>query len=222
MGYHVYMRTDIKKYFNEFIGTFFLVLTVVLTVNNPNVGNFAPFAIGAVLAGMVYAGYHRSGAYYNPALTLAKLMRGETDKHDAFYYTLAQLLAGFLAALIGVYLLGCQGITDINARSGQATCAIVGELLGTFVLTYVTLTTVAGSNNQAHAFGGLTVGLVYMAMVYAMGGLSGGAFNPAVALGFAIAGMVSWGDLWTYFLGSLLGAAAAVSIIQAMAEKSES
>lgn len=213
---------DIKKYFNEFIGTFFLVLTVVLTVNNPNVGNFAPFAIGTVLAGMIYAGYSRSGAYYNPALTLAKLMQGETDRHDAVYYTLTQLLAGFFASLIGVYLLGCQGITDINARSGQATCAVVGELLGTFVLTYVTLSAVGGRHDQANTFGGLTVGLIYMAMVYAMGGLSGGAFNPAIALGFAVAGMVSWGDLWTHFLGSLLGAAAAVSVIQAMAEKSES
>ncbi len=203
-----------KKYLSEFIGTFFLVLTVVLTTNNPAVGNLAPLAIGAVLTAMTFAGSHVSGAYYNPALTLSMLLRGEIDRHDATYYALVQLLAGFFAALIGVYLLGCQGITDINARPNQATCAIVGELLGTFALAYVALNTATTDTNEGNSFYGLAIGFTMMAGIYAFGGLSGGAFNPAIALGIAVAGMVSWGDLWIYLVGSLLGAAAAASAFQ--------
>lgn len=210
-----------KKYLSEFIGTFFLVLTVVLTANNPGVGNFAPLATGAMLTVMVFAGSHLSGAYYNPALTLSMLLRGEIDRHDATYYALTQLVAGFFAALIGVYLLGCQGITDINARSNQAACAVVGELLGTFALAYVALNVATTRTNEGNSFYGLAIGFAMMSAMYGFGGLSGGAFNPAIALGMAVASMVSWGDLWIYLLGPLLGAAAAASAFQVLYGREE-
>lgn len=65
-----------KKYIVEFIGTFFLVLTIGFTVLEPGAGAMAPLAIGSALMVMIYAGGHISGAHYNPAVTLAVWMRG--------------------------------------------------------------------------------------------------------------------------------------------------
>ncbi len=63
-----------NKYLVEFIGTFFLVLTIGLVILEPGAGAMAPIAIGSVLMVMVYAGGHVSGAHYNPAVTLAVWM----------------------------------------------------------------------------------------------------------------------------------------------------
>ena len=60
-----------KNYIVEFIGTFFLVLVIGLTVIEPGAGKFAALAIGATLMVMVYAGGHISGGHYNPAVTFA-------------------------------------------------------------------------------------------------------------------------------------------------------
>ncbi len=65
------------KFLYEFIGTFFLVLTVGMTVIEPGAGILAPLAIGSVLTVMVYAGGHVSGAHYNPAVSLAVFFRGK-------------------------------------------------------------------------------------------------------------------------------------------------
>ena len=65
-----------NKYIAEFIGTFFLVLTIGCTGIGAGAGVIAPLAIGAALMVMVYAGGHISGAHYNPAVTLGVLIRG--------------------------------------------------------------------------------------------------------------------------------------------------
>src|SRR5213595_1201758 len=93
-----------NKYITEFIGTFFLVLTVGCTGIGAGAGVIAPLAIGAVLMVMIYAGGHISGGHYNPAVTLAVLVRGRITLLDAGGYWLAQLVAGVLAALAAVYM----------------------------------------------------------------------------------------------------------------------
>src|SRR3712207_9097107 len=74
------------KYLTEFIGTFFLVLTIGLTVIEPGAGSLAPLAIGPVLTVMVYAGGHVSGAHYNPVVTLAVRLRGHPPGRDVLPY----------------------------------------------------------------------------------------------------------------------------------------
>ena len=61
------------KYAVEAIGTFFLVFTVGAAVGSGS--PFAPLGIGAVLMVMIYAGGHLSGGHYNPAVTMAVLVR---------------------------------------------------------------------------------------------------------------------------------------------------
>ncbi len=73
-----------RKYITEFIGTFFLVLTVGLVVIGGK-GDFAPLAIGSILMTMIFAGAHLSGAHYNPAVTLAVLLRGRTTLGEAIH-----------------------------------------------------------------------------------------------------------------------------------------
>ena len=103
-----------KKYFVEFVGTFFLVLTIVLTING-TAGNMAPLAIGSILMVMVFAGGHISGAHFNPAVTLGVWIRGKCDGKDVPGYVIAQLLGAVLAATLGKFLLGfIPDATGIN------------------------------------------------------------------------------------------------------------
>ena len=95
-----------NKYITEFIGTYFLVLTIGLTVV-PGAGDLVtPLAIGAVLAAMIYAGGHISNAHYNPAITIAFWIRGRCETKDIAPYFIAQLIAASAAAATTSFLVG--------------------------------------------------------------------------------------------------------------------
>src|SRR6201982_761865 len=98
-----------RKYIAEFIGAFFLVLTVGCTVIPGTPGVIAPLAIGAALMVMVYANGHVSGAHLNPAVTLAVFVRGRCEAKNVIPYWIAQLVAGLAAAFVAVYLVGKNG-----------------------------------------------------------------------------------------------------------------
>src|SRR5262245_59516888 len=93
-----------KNYLTEFIGTFFLVFTIGLAVLSGSA--LAPFAIGAALMVMVYAGGHVSGAHYNPAVSLAVMLRGKLDAKEFVPYVLAQLLGSIVAAWVVRLIMG--------------------------------------------------------------------------------------------------------------------
>src|SRR5437867_1511894 len=118
-----------KKYVAEFIGTFFLVLTIGCTIIPGAAGVIAPLAIGGVLMVMVYAGGHISGAHYNPAITLAIFVRGRCDAKEVLPYWVAQFLAAILAAYVAVFLVGKNG-TPMEIKSIPV--ALVAEFLFTF------------------------------------------------------------------------------------------
>ena len=88
------MNHTLKKLLVEFIGTFFLVLTVGLTALKTPEGVIPPIAIGAILMTMVYAGGYISGGQYNPAVTFGVFVRGAMSVADSALYIVAQLLAG--------------------------------------------------------------------------------------------------------------------------------
>lgn len=87
-----------KKYLIEFIGAFFLVLTIALTGN--------PIAIGFALTGLVYMGGYISGAHYNPAVTLTMLLTKKISQGEAAKYIIAQLFGGLVAAGIFSFISG--------------------------------------------------------------------------------------------------------------------
>ena len=195
-----------RKYLAEFIGTFFLVLTVGITVTKTNA--LAPFAIGGVLMVMVYAGGHISGAHFNPAVTLAALVRGAISGMDAAAYVAAQVLGGLLAAVAA--RLVARPTTPALSLSGRALAvAMLVEALFTFALAYVVLNVATSKDNADNSFYGLAIGGTVMVGAITVGGISGGAFNPAVAIGGAVVGLFAWSTIWVYLLATAVGGAAA-------------
>lgn len=198
------------RYAVEAIGTFFLVFTVGATVAGDS--PLAPLAIGAVLMVMVYAGGHLSGGHYNPAVTLAVLVRGRIELRDAAAYWVVQLGAGLLAALAVREILDPVQLARhaTMTLSGHAVvAAFVAEMLFTFALCYVVLNVATSKSHPDNSFYGLAIGFTVVAGAFAVGAISGGAFNPAVTLGAAAMGMFAWPALWVYIVAQMLAGLAA-------------
>ncbi len=193
-----------KKYLVEFIGTFFLVFTIGMTVRSGVA--VAPLAIGAALMVMIFAGGHVSGAHFNPAVTLAVFLRGKCDKSDVVPYWVAQLAAGAVAGLVVNFLLGSR--VAMPALHGTVPSAIV-EFLFTFALAWVVLNVATAKGTAGNSFYGLAIGMTVMTGAFAAGGVSGGAFNPAVGLGVFTMGLESAKQLGLYVVSDLAGAVVA-------------
>ena len=198
-----------KKYLVEFIGTFFLVLAIGMAVIEPGAGNLAPIAIGFALMVMVYAGGHISGAHYNPAVTLGIWMRGRVNTADVLPYIVSQLIAAALAAATVKFLRAGIAVTPITPKIGPA---LLAELLFTFALVYVVLNSATAEGTSGNSFYGLAIGMTVMTGAFAVGDISGGAFNPAVAIGISILGISSWGNLWIYLVANFVAAAIAAFV----------
>ncbi|MEI8038297.1 MAG: aquaporin [Verrucomicrobiota bacterium] len=191
-----------KKYIAEFIGTFFLVLTIGCTVIPGAAGVIAPLAIGAALMVMVYAAGHISGGHLNPAVTLAVFVRGRCEARDVVPYWIAQVVAGVAAAMVAVFLVGKSGIPmDIK----NVPAAFLAEFLFTFALAYVVLNSATAKGNAGNSFYGLAIGMTVMAGAFSVGSISGGAFNPAVAVGLAVMKLVRFSDIWIHLGADLAG-----------------
>ena len=201
-----------KKYLVEFIGTFFLVFTIGMTVLAPGAGAMAPLAIGSVLAVMIFAGGHVSGGHFNPAVTLGVWMRGKCDTADVVPYLAAQSAAAVVASL-AVKALKTGLVAKTAALGGAMTPeilpALLAEFLFTFALVWVVLNTATAKGTSGNSFYGFSIGFTVLAGAYAVGGVSGGVFNPAVAIGVCTMGIISWGSIWIYLVANLAGGAAA-------------
>ena len=195
-----------KKYLVEFIGTFFLVLTIGMVVIDPGAGALAPLAIGSALMIMVYAGGHVSGGHYNPAVTLAVWLRGRCASVDVLPYWISQILGAFAAGALALYLKGNPTVTPAEVKIVPA---FIAELVGTFALCYVVLNVATAKATAGNSNYGLAIGFTVMVMAFALGGISGGAFNPAVATGITFMHIEKSANLWLYLFGDLAGGALA-------------
>jgi aquaporin Z len=197
----------------EFIGTFFLVFTVGMTVLNPHsAGVLAPLAIASVLAVMIYAGGHVSGGHYNPAVSLAAFLRGKLSSTDLGVYWIAQLLAAVVAAFLTIYFKGNAAETSLELDAPKV---LLAEFLFTFALCYVVLNVATAKATNGNSYFGFAIGFIVLAGAYAVGTISGAAFNPAVALGASILNLTQWAHLWVFVLANLLGGAAAAYVFKA-------
>ena len=201
-----------SKYVTEFIGTFFLVLTVGATGIAAGPGVIPPLAIGSVLMVMIYAGGHSSGAHYNPAVTVAVFLRGRCTARDVIPYWIAQL-AGAAAAAATVLFLESAPAVRLDPIVPSA---LVVESLFTFALAYVILNVATAKSTAGNSYFGLAIGFTVLSGAFAVGSISGGAFNPAVAVGAMIMGMLPWGKLWLYLAAEFIGAAAAAIVFRAI------
>ncbi len=199
------------KYVYEFIGTFFLVFTIGMTVLNGSNASLlmAPLAIGSVLAVMIYAGGHISGGHYNPAVSLAVFLRGKLEARDLGIYWIAQLAAAVAAAYLTIYFKGALSQTPINLDIIKA---LVAEFLFTFALCYVVLNVATAKETQGNSFYGFAIGFTVLAGAYAVGAISSAAFNPAVALGITLMNLSLWSNLWVFIVANLLGGVCAAVV----------
>jgi len=195
-----------NKYLTEFIGTFFLVLTIGCTVIGGGTGVIPPLAIGAALMVMIFAGGHVSGGHFNPAVTLAVWLRGRCDKKDVIPYMASQVVGAVLAAMAVKFLFAGAKVALIAPNVPRA---LLAEGLFTFALAYVVLNTATAKGTSGNSFYGLAIGMTVMTGAFAVGGISGGAFNPAVAVGVSVMGLSAWGNLWLYLVANFAGGALA-------------
>jgi aquaporin Z len=220
------------KYVYEFIGTFFLVTVVGMVIIEPGatVPGFAPLAIGTVLAVMIFAGGHVSGGHYNPAVSLAVFIRGaRTESCERAFtggsliaYWIVQLVAGFIAALLVIYLKSSYAtattatvvVPTVNVAAYMIAALIV-EFLGTFALTYTVLNVATAKGTSGNSFYGWAIGMAVLAGAYAFGTITGGAFNPAVALGITQMGVTPWASIWIYWVPQLVAGIVAAFVFRA-------
>jgi len=151
---------------------------------------------------MIFAGGHVSGAHYNPAVTLAVWIRGRCETKDVVPYWVAQVLAGIAAALVAVFVQDKSG-TPMVIRNVPA--ALVAEFLFTFALAYVVVNAATAKGTAGNSFYGLAIGMTVMAGAFSVGAISGGAFNPAVAIGAAVMKLVSFSQIWIHITADLAG-----------------
>ncbi|MEE9169852.1 MAG: aquaporin [bacterium] len=196
-----------RNYLMEFIGTMFLVLTIGLSGD--------PIAIGIVLMVMVYMGGHISGGHYNPAVTLAVWMRGKIAAGQVPGYMIAQVLGGFVAALI-FFLVKGSTFAPAPGAGVAAWKAILLELLFTFAVCAVVLTVATTKKLEGNYIYGLAIGFTLLTGAMSTGPISGGALNPAVAVGPMIMDAINGGgaisSILIYLIGPLAGGALAARI----------
>jgi aquaporin Z len=195
-----------KKYLVELIGTFLFVLVVGMVVIDPGAGSLAAIAIGATLMVIVYAGGHVSGGHYNPAVTLAVWLRGRCAAKDVIPYWVAQILGAVAASYVVLYLKGNPTVTPADIK---VVPSLIAELIGTFALCYVVLNVATAKATAGNSFYGLAIGFTVVVMAFALGGISGGAFNPAIATGITVMHIEKCANLWIYLAGDLAGGALA-------------
>ena len=199
-----------RKLVVEFIGTFFLVLTVGLAVSNA--GDLAPLAIGAALMVMIFAGGHVSGGHYNPAVSTAVFLRGKMESGSEYgAYVMTQLVGGIVAGLV-VIVLGFE--YDESIATEGVGKMLIAEFLFTFALCYVVLNVATAKGTSGNSFYGLAIGFTVLAGAYSVGAVSGGVFNPAVAVGITILGLSGISKIWVYLAANFAAAAVAAWIFR--------
>ena len=201
-----------SKYITEFIGTFFLVLSISLAVITEI--PLAPLAIGSILIAMIYMGGHISGAHYNPVVSVAMVMRGAMGSAELLPYIGAQLAAATVAALIGNFI--ADGSVPIAPGNDiNITQALLVEIFFTFALVLTILNVAIAERTKGNQYYGLAIGLVVICGAFAGGGISGAAFNPAVGIGLSIGALVAGtggGSFWLYIIGPFIGGIAAAYV----------
>eukprot|EP00746_Dinoflagellata_sp_MGD_P131389 gnl/MRDRNA2_/MRDRNA2_65174_c0_seq1.p1 gnl/MRDRNA2_/MRDRNA2_65174_c0~~gnl/MRDRNA2_/MRDRNA2_65174_c0_seq1.p1 ORF type:complete len:450 (+),score=80.92 gnl/MRDRNA2_/MRDRNA2_65174_c0_seq1:98-1447(+) len=211
------MATAGQKYIAEFIGTYLLVFTVgcnVLTSPEKTSANWAATSIACVLMVSIYALGGVSGANFNPAVSLTLGLTGKMPFSEVLIYSVVQILAGVLAGLNFHASFGLPSQKPFLLGPGEGFNwfhAMVVEVLYTCMLCFVVLNVATARKNQGNEFYGLAIGFVIVAGGYAGGGISGGAFNPAVAFGIDISsGNFAW--CYLYMIYEFIGAALAAAL----------
>jgi aquaporin Z len=169
----------------------------------------APLAIGAALMVFVYAGGHISGGHYNPAVSLGVFLRGRLSPKDLGLYWVAQAAGAVVAAPTATFVLNPPPFAALHLSGRAIGAALVAEFFFTFALVFVMLNVATSKDHPGNSFYGLAIGFTLFVGATAVGKVSGGALNPAVALSASVMGLFSWPNIWIYLVAELAGGAIA-------------
>ena len=203
-----------RKYATELLGTFLFLFTIAAAVLSAS--SLAPLAIGSVLMVMIYAGGHISGGHYNPAVTLAALVRGRIGLPDAVAYWVVQIVGGVLGMALARWVIHPTQVSTMALSGHLLGAAFVAELLFTFALCYVVLNVATSKDHPNNSFYGLAIGFTVLTGAIAVGAISGGVFNPAVAISGAAIGLFAWPTLWAYLVAQVIAGIAAGLVFVAL------
>jgi len=201
------------KLITEFIGTFFLTLTICTAAAFGTAGSHAPFAIASTLMVMIYAGGHVSGAHYNPAVTISIYLRGACDKSEVAPYIATQVAAGVAAAVVASNTLMPEG--EVAPLVMETWPALSAELLFTFALAYVILNVATSESTEGNGYYGAAIAFVVLAGALTVGSISGASFNPAVTASLVASGVLDVADSWIHVVPQVIGAALAAMVYNA-------
>ncbi len=194
----------------ELLGTSCLVFSVLSASGSSLV--VAALTVGGVLVACVWLGAHLSGAHFNPAVSLARYLRGELSPADLWSYWAAQLAGAVLAAVAALGVAPVQPARDVS-RGAALGPALAVEFLFTFLVVCVGLVVGASPQQELNVGYGLQLGAVVTVGVLTVSAVSGAAFNPAVVFAMAVHGDVAWRSLWVYGTAQAGGAVAAVALL---------
>ncbi|CAN5325134.1 MIP/aquaporin family protein [soil metagenome] len=195
-----------KKYITEFLGTMFLFLGAAFA---------GGLGAALILMAMIYAGGHISGAHYNPAVTLSVLIRNRISFMQAMIYWISQFAGALIGAVLFMYVFGFEeGRSLCMIPDEKVMAGFCAELLGTFVLAYVVLNVATAKSTAGNSFYGIAIAGALYAVSQAFGQFSGGAFNPAIAVGMSLAKLMCWKYLYIYIIATFVGGALAAAIFR--------
>jgi glycerol uptake facilitator protein len=222
----------------EAYGTFILTFIGVTTITvasdanlfslGPSLGlGFIGLAFGfALIAGIATVG-NVSGAYFNPAITIAVAVVGRLPKGRVAPYIVAQFIGATLAALVELALVGMSAASSADLGStlpnlylpSPIFAAVLAEIVGTTFLT-ITVLSATDPDSSSNAWGTLGIGIVLAGTIWALGNISGASLNPARSFGPAVVSLyfsrTPMADYWIYVVGPILGALLAAMLYRMM------
>ncbi|HEY2157308.1 MAG TPA: aquaporin, partial [Isosphaeraceae bacterium] len=156
---------------------------------------------------MIYAGGHISGGHYNPAVTLAVWIRGRCETKDVIPYWIAQVAGAAFAGVLVPLVKVTYDVAPLNIAATNATliAALLAEFLFTFALVWVVLNVATSKDTAGNSNYGLAIGFTVLVGAFAVGPVSGGAFNPAVAVGLTILRISPREAIWIYLVADFVG-----------------
>lgn len=206
-----------NRYITEFIGTFFLVFTVLLMITQHTMPLVTPLAIGLVLSVMVYSGSYLSGAHYNPVVSFSAYLIGKLSLRDLGPYILFQFMGGALAVLL---LFSVRSDLFVEPLLLNIREVMIAEFLFTFALVYVIFNTAYNDATKGNSYYGFAIGSTVAAGIYAVGDISKGVFNPITLLPLVVMGAIPYSQM-LYYIAIQMLAGVLAAIIFKMQTRSE-
>lgn len=184
---------------------------------------------GFAITALAYAIGHISGGHINCAVTFGLVLVGACSIQQGVVNLIAQLLGSLFGAFILTLVYPAEkdktgGLGSNGVGEGWSkTNALVGEIMGTFLLVFVVLETAVSTGSAANrAQACIAIGIAVFLAHSVLIPIDGCSINPtrstgpAIVASFRYKGKDALSDLWLFWVGPLLGAAAAAGVYNAL------